>query len=494
WTTWTGSVASPHAGAVRLYGFTAAAGAARISGCLSFGTPSRARAYRVALCCPNLTDPFTGSPRRAAAGRGSERITHALDACSRPRRRTGHRRMQRRRTADAGGPAGGCSVTRRDRGALSRARGQRPDAFHGSRRPVHDGHDRAPRAGARDGGAGGDARRQSHDPDAGRADHQRAEGRDRSDAAVAPGSPPARARGAHRGDDDDRAASGRRRPRRPRHARAHARDADGGADPRAGCGTRRGVRSAVPDVHDRAPSGRGHDGARAVRNGWGGPGRGCVPARLGHPGGSDHRDRADGADARRAGRPRRRAVTPAAARTHPGRILTPAKGTAMDFVPSACASGPGRRAGARPSAACLVASLLALAACAPSATTPAAETMPPPRSTPLTPDTDPRIGLGAGLLDAEEAVWNLRVVSKTPPPPEFVGVTNSDLAFTGNYVIQGNYNGFQVWDITNPAKPVLAKGFVCPASQSDVSVYKHLLFVSGEGPGGRLDCGTQGVR
>jgi len=120
--------------------------------------------------------------------------------------------------------------------------------------------------------------------------------------------------------------------------------------------------------------------------------------------------------------------------------------------------------------------------------------MPPPRSTPLTPDTDPRIGLGAGLLDAEEAVWNLRVVSKTPPPPEFVGVTNSDLAFTGNYVIQGNYNGFQVWDITNPAKPVLAKGFVCPASQSDVSVYKHLLFVSGEGPGGRLDCGTEGVR
>src|SRR5205807_1503874 len=33
----------------------------------------------------------------------------------------------------------------------------------------------------------------------------------------------------------------------------------------------------------------------------------------------------------------------------------------------------------------------------------------------------------------------------------------------------------------------------CPASQSDVSVYQNLLFVSGEGMGGRLDCGTEGV-
>lgn len=109
------------------------------------------------------------------------------------------------------------------------------------------------------------------------------------------------------------------------------------------------------------------------------------------------------------------------------------------------------------------------------------------------PEPDPRIGLRAGFLDAGEAVWNLRVVSKTPPPREFVGSTNSDLAFTGDYVIQGNYNGFQIWDISDPARPSLVQGYVCPASQSDVSVYRNLLFVSGEGLGGRLDCGTQGV-
>jgi hypothetical protein len=110
------------------------------------------------------------------------------------------------------------------------------------------------------------------------------------------------------------------------------------------------------------------------------------------------------------------------------------------------------------------------------------------------PNPDPRIGLGAGLFDAEEAIWNLRLVSATPPAEDFVGVTNSDLAFTGDFTIQGNYNGIQVWNIEDPRQPLLVTGFVCPASQSDVSVYGDLLFVSGEGRGGRLDCGTEGVQ
>src|SRR5712692_5586581 len=111
----------------------------------------------------------------------------------------------------------------------------------------------------------------------------------------------------------------------------------------------------------------------------------------------------------------------------------------------------------------------------------------------VAPSPDPRVGLRAGLMDAGEASWNLRVVSKTPPSEKFAGVTNSDLAFSGTYAIQGNYNGFRVWDIANPARPMLKVGYLCPASQSDVSVYKNLLFVSGEGMGGRLDCGTGGV-
>ena len=97
------------------------------------------------------------------------------------------------------------------------------------------------------------------------------------------------------------------------------------------------------------------------------------------------------------------------------------------------------------------------------------------------------------MFDAGEAIWNMRMLSTTPPEEPFVGSTNSDLAFTGNYAIQGNYDGIQVWDVSDPANPTSVITYVCPASQSDVSVYGDLLFVSGEGRGGRLDCGDQGV-
>lgn len=110
------------------------------------------------------------------------------------------------------------------------------------------------------------------------------------------------------------------------------------------------------------------------------------------------------------------------------------------------------------------------------------------------PSPDPREGLASGMFDAEEAIWNLELVSNTPPPKDFVGSVSSDLAFKGNYVVQGNYNGIIIWDMTNPASPKLVNEYICPASQSDVSVYGDLLFVSGEGLEGRLDCGSEGVQ
>jgi hypothetical protein len=117
----------------------------------------------------------------------------------------------------------------------------------------------------------------------------------------------------------------------------------------------------------------------------------------------------------------------------------------------------------------------------------------PPITEPERPSPDPRVGLSAGLFDAEEAIWNLNMISTTPPPEDFIASFGTDLAFLGNYAIQGNYNGFIVWDISNPAEPELVVDYLCPASQSDVSVYGNLLFVSGEGLEGRLDCGTEGV-
>ncbi len=117
------------------------------------------------------------------------------------------------------------------------------------------------------------------------------------------------------------------------------------------------------------------------------------------------------------------------------------------------------------------------------------------------PRPDPRVGLRAGWMDAGQAAWNMQLVSTTQPSPSFINRStpgdfnyiNSDLSFSGPYVIQGNFAGVQVWDITDPKSPRLHKAFVCPGSQSDVSVYRKLLFVSGEALNGRTDCGTQGV-
>ncbi len=69
---------------------------------------------------------------------------------------------------------------------------------------------------------------------------------------------------------------------------------------------------------------------------------------------------------------------------------------------------------------------------------------------------------------------------------------NSDLAFQGNHLFQGNFYGVNIYDISNPANTKLLTSLVCPGGQGDVSVYKNLLFMSVEMPNGRLDCGVEG--
>lgn len=112
---------------------------------------------------------------------------------------------------------------------------------------------------------------------------------------------------------------------------------------------------------------------------------------------------------------------------------------------------------------------------------------------------DPRDGLKSGRLDAGTAARNMRLVSFTPKPTEFDstrGLTfvNSDLAFGGHFVYQGNFAGFTIWDVSNPAGPVLASVVPCITSQGDPSIYGNLLFISAEGGGNRNDCGKGGVK
>ena len=43
----------------------------------------------------------------------------------------------------------------------------------------------------------------------------------------------------------------------------------------------------------------------------------------------------------------------------------------------------------------------------------------------------------------------MRLLSNTPTPEQFKGV-NSDLGFFGKYAIQGTFNGWLIWDVSNP--------------------------------------------
>ncbi len=141
-------------------------------------------------------------------------------------------------------------------------------------------------------------------------------------------------------------------------------------------------------------------------------------------------------------------------------------------------------------------------------------------SNPRAPASDPRIGLKGGYQDAGEAAFGLERLATLPKPPGFApgdtagpptpppptneaqpgrppmvqyGSTNSDLAFSGNHLFVGNYNGINFYDIDNPGKVKLRTSLLCPGGQGDVSVYGHLLFMSAEAMNGRTDCGTQGI-
>jgi hypothetical protein len=143
--------------------------------------------------------------------------------------------------------------------------------------------------------------------------------------------------------------------------------------------------------------------------------------------------------------------------------------------------------------------------------------------------SDPRAKLKPGLYDAGEAAMGLKHLLLVKKPDAFqlgasdpddpkvqkivgqlgmrdttkipksmhlviaqLAFSNSDLAFQGNHLFQGNFYGVSIYDIAHPAKASLLTTMVCPGGQGDVSVYKNLMFMSVEMPNGRLDCGTQG--
>jgi LVIVD repeat len=112
---------------------------------------------------------------------------------------------------------------------------------------------------------------------------------------------------------------------------------------------------------------------------------------------------------------------------------------------------------------------------------------------------DPRNGLKPGMYDAGEAAQGLRLVSFSRKPAQFdsargLAFINSDIAFKDHYVYQGNFAGFTIWDVKNPAKPSIVAVVPCITSQGDPSIIGNLLFISAEGGGNRTDCAKGGVK
>jgi uncharacterized protein (DUF305 family) len=147
---------------------------------------------------------------------------------------------------------------------------------------------------------------------------------------------------------------------------------------------------------------------------------------------------------------------------------------------------------------------------------------------------DPRVGLAAGFRDAGEAALNLQIVASLPKPagffdperpsglsarrlreleadgntpetpeeeedensdprPALLSFSNTDLLFSGDYMVAGNYHGFNTYDISNAREPRHVGSVVCPGGQGDVSLVGNLLIMSVQEARGRLDCGLQGV-
>jgi hypothetical protein len=56
--------------------------------------------------------------------------------------------------------------------------------------------------------------------------------------------------------------------------------------------------------------------------------------------------------------------------------------------------------------------------------------------------------------------------------------TGSDIAFQGKYAFAGNYDGFTVYDLSDPENPEQVVQVSCPGGQNDISVYKNILVLS----------------
>ncbi|WP_214105554.1 LVIVD repeat-containing protein [Acrocarpospora catenulata] len=139
----------------------------------------------------------------------------------------------------------------------------------------------------------------------------------------------------------------------------------------------------------------------------------------------------------------------------------------------------------RGAGAALLAAVLLLAGC----TTPAGDGQTPPNPSIATSSAATDTGQELGVDEIGHSP-NMRLVANVPLEAPFNGPQSwgTDLAFQGTYAYVGNYDGFMVVDIADPAAPKVVARVVCLGGQNDVSVHGNLLFLSVDSPRGDDTC------
>ncbi|WP_090761794.1 LVIVD repeat-containing protein [Nonomuraea maritima] len=113
-------------------------------------------------------------------------------------------------------------------------------------------------------------------------------------------------------------------------------------------------------------------------------------------------------------------------------------------------------------------------------------------ATPANPSRESSAPSPGGASDGVIKSDNVTLVANVPRAAPFNGDDdfNTDLAFQGDYAYVGNFGGFSVFDIGDPAKPKLVSQVACPAQQNDVTVYRDLLILSVDEPQSGERCGS----
>ncbi|MER5962147.1 hypothetical protein [Streptomyces sp. NPDC002057] len=92
---------------------------------------------------------------------------------------------------------------------------------------------------------------------------------------------------------------------------------------------------------------------------------------------------------------------------------------------------------------------------------------------------DARSAIQSGEIPGvDEIVHSSNIKHLANIPKDALQGLNTDLAFQGKYAFAGNYDGFRIFDISNPKAPKTVTQVLCPGSQNDISVSGDLLFLS----------------